>query len=115
MKEIPSQPLHLEPEETKEEMSRRDIVKLTGAVAAVGGLAALNVYLRTEEGNRFIKKVVVSDFGRETKINIDEESKKALNIFSETIESSFEKLGPLEKAAARELEKEGILDFVIGE
>lgn len=96
-------------------MSKRDFLKFTGKVSLAGGLVALNVYLRTDEGKKFVGKVIESDFGRKSNIEIDEESRDILNLYNETIEASTEKLGPVEQAAARELAKRRDVVFAAAE
>jgi hypothetical protein len=101
--------------EVSKKMSRREFLKMTGSAGVLGGIVALNVFLRTKKGKKYIARILEGDFRQSPDIEIDEESKRILNLFNETIEKSLEKLGPVEQEAARELEKRRDVVFAAAE
>lgn len=96
---------HTSTPEADPKISRREFLKTAASVTAAVGLTGLNLYLRTEAGRMFVKRILEGDFKKGSNIEIDKESQLILNLFNETVKKSIEKLGPIQQEAAKELVK----------
>ena len=97
--------------ETGKVISRRDFL-IAGFFT--GSVVALNVYLHTKTGRRFIANLLEGNFGRNPNIEIDENSQEILHYFNETIEKG-KGLSPIEQEATKELEKRRDIIFAAAE